>query len=95
MSLEDEGKSFAQNLIDVIDTAGLESQLEDIHDAFTSGTYFGAVQGYKRGFNQMLQYAIESLPDIYNMIAESGHDMSRNWPEEYKKLIINKYFDSE
>ena len=29
------------------------------------------------------------------MIAESGHDMSRNWPEEYKKLIINKYFDSE
>lgn len=93
MNLEEQGKEFAENLCNTLANTGLTTQLNDPGDAFESGCYFGTVQGYKRGVNQMLQFAIESLPDIFNKIAETNFDMTINWKEEYKKLLLSTYFD--
>ena len=90
--IEQQGKEFADSLLDVVETSGVQSELTDPKEAFMSGCYFGATQGYKRGVNFMLVEAINHLPDIYNMIVESGHDMSINWVEEYKKLLIKNIF---
>jgi len=93
MNLEEKGKEFADAIIEAVTLSGAQTQLEDPTDAFESGCYFGVVQGYKRGVNETVNMIIESLPDIFNQIAESGFDMSIDWKERYKKLIYEKYFD--
>lgn len=95
MILEEQGKEFASSLCDTVEFTGVSTQLDNPHDAFMSGCYFGAVQGYKRGVNVMVEKATELLPDIFNQIANSGFNMEVNWSEEFKKLILKRCFDIE
>lgn len=93
MNLEESGKDFADALLETLQGTGLTTQLIDPGEAFESGCYFGAVQGYKRGVNQMIVDIPKLLPDIFNQIVESNYDMKINWPEKFKELILNKVFD--
>lgn len=95
MNLEETGKEFADKLCETLHNTGITTQLDDPQEAFDSGCYFGAVQGFKRGVNMMLVESINLLPTIYNKIVESGYDMNINWEEEYKKLILKEVFDIE
>ncbi len=92
-SLHEEGKRFADSLTDVVKNSGVSTQLDNTEDAFLSGCYFGAVQGYMRGVNRMLGDAVKYLPDIFNEISESGFDMKINWVERYKKLLLKNCFE--
>lgn len=93
--IEEQGKEFADELLATVELSGVQSELDNPKDAFLSGTYFGAVQGYKRGVNLMLIQAINYFPDIYNMIVESRFDMTIDWQEEFKKLLLKETFGQE
>lgn len=93
MNLEESGKEFASTLIDTLQAAGLTTQLEDPAAAFESGAYFAAVQGYKRGVNEMVHDIPELLPDIFNKISESGFNMKKDWVNEFRKLILKELFE--
>jgi len=93
MSIEEQGKGFANQLTAAVEASGVYSQLNNPKDSFMSGCYFGAVQGYKRGVNQMLVDATNHLPDIFNKIAESNFNMSIDWTAEFRKLLLKECFE--
>lgn len=95
MNLEESGKQFADQLCTTLHNTNIHTQLDDPQEAFDSGCYFGAVQGFKRGVNVMLQEAVHCLPDIYNKIVESKFDMSVDWGKEYETLILKEVFGIE
>ena len=95
MDIEKEGKVFADDMIKLIKASGINTGLDDPTEAFHSGVYFGIVQGFKKGVNRMLSEAVDRLPDIYNQIVESNHDMSINWKERYIQLLLKECFDLE
>ena len=90
--IEAQGQEFADSLLEVVSASDIQSELNDPKEAFMSGCYFGAVQGYKRGVNFMLAEATDYLPVIFNQIADSGFDMSVDWVAEYKKLLLKNIF---
>lgn len=94
-NIEESGKNFADSLLTTIQGMGLSTQLTNPTEAFSSGVYFGAVQGYKRGMNQSLELMSKYLPDIYNEIVQSNFDMSINWPKKFKHIILKKEFGIE
>lgn len=93
--IEEQGREFADGLLDTVKLSGAQTELCNPEDAFLSGTYFGAVQGYKRGVNLMLIQAINYFPDIYNKIVESNFDMTIDWQEEFKKMLLKETFGQE
>ena len=93
--IEEQGREFADGLLDTVKLSGAQTELRNPEDAFLSGTYFGAVQGYKRGVNLMLIQAINYFPDIYNKIVESNFDMTIDWQEEFKKMLLKETFGQE
>lgn len=92
MTIERQGQKFGDSLLEAILATGAHSQLTDPGEAFQSGCYFGAVQGYKRGVNVMLKQAIDYLPVIFNQIAETNFDMNINWKERFKELLLTELF---
>lgn len=94
-NIEEAGKIFADSLLETIQDVGLSTQLKDPTDAFSSGVYFGAVQGYKRGMNHALELLTKYLPDVYNEIVQSNFDMSVNWPEKFQLIVLKKEFGIE
>jgi len=95
MTLEEEGKQFGDHLLTSLAATGINSNLTSPEEAFQSGVYWGAVQGYKRGVNQMLQDIPELLPLIYNEIIESGCDMTKNWVRRFQDLVIEKKYPKD
>lgn len=93
--IEEQGKEFADGLLETVKLSGIQTELDDPEDSFLSGAYFGAVQGYKRGVNLMLIQAINYFPDIYNKIVESNFDMTIDWQEEFKKMLLKETFGQE
>lgn len=93
MNLEEQGKKYAETLLDAIEGTGVSTELNNPHDAFESGCYFGAVRGYSKGVNAMVYEIPNLLPDIFNEISESGFDMSKDWVVEFRKLILSKLFE--
>lgn len=89
-SIYEDGKKFANTLVEAVQAADITSQLENDDDAFLSGVYFGATQGYTKGINVMLQEAVNRLPDIFNQIVQSDFDMSIDWVKRYRDLILNE-----
>lgn len=86
--IEEKGKDFADTLLKVLLDNNIYSQQQDPNDAFNSGVYFGAVQGYKRGTNEMLHTSLQLFPKILSRIIESKFDLRINWPEEWAKMIL-------
>lgn len=93
INLEEKGKEFADQLCTTLHNTNIHTQLEDPQEAFDSGCYFGAVQGFKRGVNIMAQEASRCLPSIYNKIVESKFNMSIDWEKEFEKLMLKEVFD--
>lgn len=93
MNIEEQGKEFATSLCDLVTASGVHTQLDTIEDAFLSGCYFGAVQGYKKGVNTAVPSTIEFLPVIFNKIAASDFNMNINWKKEYMDLVLTECYD--
>lgn len=95
INIEERGKAFADSIIEAVEISGAQTQLKTPTEAFESGVYFGIVQGYKRGVNEAVNEIVESLPDIFNMISESNFDMTKDWKEIYRKMILRDHFGIE